>query len=372
MTQLKTTPLNTVHRALRARMVDFGGWEMPVNYGSQVDEHHAVRSDAGMFDVSHMCILDITGTSARAFLRIALANNVDKLKTPGRGLYSCMLNESGGVIDDLIVYYFADEMFRIVVNASTADKDISWLSRLNAQGSFGVTLMPRDDLAILAVQGQNAGEKVWRAIPTAQQLGASLNYFHAIHVKNTPFGTLMIARTGYTGENGFELIVESSHITVLWKTLLAHGVRPCGLGARDTLRLEAGMNLYGQDMDENVSPLDAGLAWTVDFSENRDFVGSAALRAKGQRAAFMGLLLHKNPQGNPAGILRAHQKILTAHGNGEITSGTFSPSLQQSIAFARVPTNVSVGDTVQVVIRDKLLPARMVTLPFVRYGKPLI
>jgi aminomethyltransferase len=372
MTQLKTTPLNAVHRALHARMVDFGGWDMPVNYGSQIDEHRAVRSDAGMFDVSHMCVVDIAGAGARAFLRMALANNIDKLQTPGRALYSCMLNASGGVVDDLIVYYFADDAFRIVVNAGTADKDIGWLGQLNAEGSFGVTLTPRRNLAILAVQGPNARVKVGQAVPAVQQPGEALKPFNAARMDGTPFGALMVARTGYTGEDGFELIVEAAHVQALWQALAAQGVKPCGLGARDTLRLEAGMNLYGQDMDENVSPLDAGLAWTVDLSGERDFVGSAALRAQGQRASFVGLVLDKDPQGKPAGILRAHQKVLTAHGDGEVTSGTFSPSLQQSIALARVPTAVSAGDTVQVMIRDKALPARVVKLPFVRHGKPLI
>jgi aminomethyltransferase len=372
MTQLKTTQLNATHRALNARMVDFGGWDMPVNYGSQIDEHRAVRSDAGMFDVSHMCVVDAHGDNARAFFRFALANNVDKLQTPGRALYSCMLNAHGGVVDDLIVYFFAEDRFRVVVNASTADKDIAWLGQLNAEGGYGVTLTPRRDLAIVAAQGPNARTKLWQAVPGTQAVSESLKPFNATIASGTPFGELMLARTGYTGEDGFEVIVDNAHVEALWRALVAQGVKPCGLGARDTLRLEAGMNLYGQDMDENVSPLDAGLAWTVDLVTERDFVGRAALSAHGQRAAFVGLILHKDASGKPAGILRAHQKVLTPQGDGEITSGTFSPTLQESIAFARVPTGLGPGDTVQVVIRDKALPASVVKLPFARHGKVLV
>jgi aminomethyltransferase len=370
MTDLKHTPLHANHRALGARMVDFGGWDMPVNYGSQIDEHHAVRRDAGMFDVSHMCVVDFTGARVRAFLEFALANNVGKLQTPGRALYSCLLNENGGVVDDLIVYYFADDFFRIVVNAGTAEKDIAWFNRLNAERGFGVTIAPRRDLAIVAVQGPNARAKVWQAAPAVQQASEPLKPFNAAAIFATPFGDLTVARTGYTGEDGFEIIVPGAHVEALWQALQQQGVRPCGLGARDTLRLEAGMNLYGQDMDETVSPLDAGLAWTVDLSGPREFVGRAALEAHGSQRAFVGLILQKE-NGKAGGVLRAHQKVLTAGGEGEITSGTFSPTMQESIAFARVPKGVEPGDTVQVQIRDKALNACVVKLPFVRNGKVL-
>ncbi|WP_028227564.1 glycine cleavage system aminomethyltransferase GcvT [Paraburkholderia ferrariae] len=370
MTELKHTPLNATHRALNARMVDFGGWDMPVNYGSQIDEHRAVRTDAGMFDVSHMCVVDFAGPKARAFFQRALANNVAKLATPGRALYTCMLNPEGGVIDDLIVYYFADDQFRTVVNASTADKDIAWLEKLNAEEGFGLAITPRRDLAIVAVQGPNAREKVWQVAPSARSSTETLKPFNAAKIEGTPFGELMIARTGYTGEDGFEVIVPAAAVCELWDALQRQGVKPCGLGARDTLRLEAGMNLYGQDMDEGVSPLDAGLAWTVDLKEPRDFVGRAALEANGSRMVFVGLILQKE-NGKAGGVLRAHQKVLTAHGEGEITSGTFSPTMQESIAFARVPQGVQPGDVVQVQIRDKALPASVVKLPFVRNGKVL-
>jgi aminomethyltransferase len=370
MTELKHTPLHATHRALNARMVDFGGWDMPVNYGSQIDEHHAVRSDAGMFDVSHMCVVDFTGERVRAFFEYALANSVGKLQTPGRALYSCLLNGDGGVIDDLIVYYFNEKFFRVVVNAGTAEKDIAWFGQLNAEGEFGIAIAPRRDFAIVAVQGPNAREKVWQTVPAARAATEPLKPFNAAQVGATPFGDLTVARTGYTGEDGFEIIVPATQVESLWQALQQHGVRPCGLGARDTLRLEAGMNLYGQDMDDNVSPLDAGLAWTVDLASERDFVGRPALEAKGSHAAFVGLILQKE-NGKAGGVLRAHQKVLTPQGEGEITSGTFSPTMQESIAFARVPKGVQPGDAVHVQIRDKALPARVVKLPFVRNGKVL-
>jgi len=368
---LKATPLNSAHRALGAKMVDFGGWDMPVNYGSQIEEHNAVRSDAGMFDVSHMCVVDVKGANARAFLRGLLANNVDKLQTPGKALYSCMLNPEGGVIDDLIVYFLSEDWFRIVVNAGTADKDVAWMNGQNAATSSGVSITQRrdgnDPIALVAVQGPNARAKVWQVLPTTQAATENLKPFNAAIVGDTAFGEAMVARTGYTGEDGFEIGVPASQAEALWNALLAAGVKPAGLGARDTLRLEAGMNLYGQDMDETTNPLDAGLAWTIDLVSERDFIGKAALQAKGQQAQFVGLILREK-----GGILRAHQRVIAASGNvGEITSGTFSPSMQQAIALARVPMDVAVGDTVQVAIRDKHLAASVVKLPFVRNGKVL-
>ncbi|WP_256079368.1 glycine cleavage system aminomethyltransferase GcvT [Massilia sp. YIM B04103] len=368
---LKATPLNNVHRALGARMVDFGGWDMPVNYGSQIEEHHAVRSDAGMFDVAHMCVVDIKGPDVRGFLRGLLANNVDKLQVSGKALYSCMLNPEGGVIDDLIVYFLTEDWFRLVVNAGTAEKDVAWMQARNEATNAGLTITQRRDganaMALIAVQGPNARAKVWQVIPQAQQATAEMKPFNVALVQNTPFGEAMVARTGYTGEDGFEIGVPADQAAALWNALQAAGVKPAGLGARDTLRLEAGMNLYGQDMDESVNPLDAGLAWTIDLVSERDFVGKAALQAKGQNAQFVGLILREK-----GGVLRAHQKVIAASGEtGEITSGTFSPTMQQAIALARVPNGVNVGDTVHVEIRDKKLAATVVKLPFVRNGKIL-
>ena len=363
---LKTTPLNDLHRASGARMVDFGGWDMPVNYGSQIDEHHAVRRDAGMFDVSHMRVVDLQGDGAngpRLFLRYALANNVDKLTVPGKALYSCLLRDDGGVLDDLIVYFLREDFFRLVVNAATADKDVAWITALAAKRAPGLTITPRADLAMIAVQGPAAREKVWRAVPGSEAATGVLVPFSAATVPS-PWGELFIARTGYTGEDGFEIVVPASHAKELWQALQAAGVALCGLGARDTLRLEAGMNLYGQDMDESVSPLESGLGWTVDLVSERDFVGKGALTARQASREMMGLLLV-----DAGGVLRAHQVVHTDRGEGEITSGTFSPTMKQSIALARLPAGVAVGDIVHVQVRDRRLAARVVKPPFVRKGK---
>jgi len=359
---LKTTPLNALHRAAGARMVDFGGFDMPVHYGSQIDEHHAVRRDAGMFDVSHMRVVDLEGEGARDFLRHALANDVAKLRTPGKALYSCLLRPDGTVLDDLIVYFLREDFFRIVVNAGTQDKDIAWFRELIATRAPSLALVPRNDLAMIAVQGPGARAKVWAAIPGSEAATAELKPFSAVTV-----GEYFIARTGYTGEDGFEVVVPAARVGALWQSLLACGVAPCGLGARDTLRLEAGMNLYGQDMDEHTTPLESGLAWTVDLSAPRDFVGKAALLAKPPARSQVGLLLLDG-----GGVLRAHQKVRTAAGDGEITSGTFSPTLGKSIALARVPAGTAAGDVVEVEVRDKRLRAKVVKPPFVRNGAALV
>jgi aminomethyltransferase len=350
-----------VHRAAGAKMVDFGGWDMPLHYGSQIEEHHAVRRDAGMFDVSHMLPIDLDGGDTRSFLRYALANNVDKLATPGKALYSCLLRPDGGVLDDLIVYFLDDERFRIVVNAATAEKDVAWFNGLAAERARAPTLRPRRDLAMVAVQGPHARERVWQALPGSRTATETLKPFTA-----AALGEHFIARTGYTGEDGFEIILTGARAPVFWQTLQAAGVRPCGLGARDTLRLEAGMNLYGQDMTEGETPIESGLAWTVDLASPRDFVGKAALGAKATRQ-LVGLILVEK-----GGVLRSHQKVQSDVGEGEITSGTFSPTLSESIGLARVPLGVGPGDDVKVEIRGKLLAARVVKPPFVRNGKRLV
>ncbi len=355
----KQTILNATHRALGARMVDFGGWDMPINYGSQIDEHHQVRRDAGMFDVSHMTVVDIRGARIREFLRYLLANNVDKLKTAGKALYSCMLNEQGGVIDDLIVYYRDDEFFRMVVNASTRDKDMDWLAR-HASG-FGVTLQERRDFAMIAVQGPSARAKVAGLLSAAGSASAlKLGKFVGADIDG-----MFVARTGYTGEDGFEIMVPEQDAAGFWQRLLDAGVKPAGLGARDTLRLEAGMNLYGQDMDEGVLPLEAALTWTLALDGNRDFIGRAALltaQAAGIKREMIGLVMDEK------GVLRHGQKVLSDRGDGEILSGSFSPTLGKSIAFARVPTGA--GATLRVDIRGREVPVRMVKFPFVRDGQP--
>jgi len=356
---LKRTPLYQTHRDMGAKMVDFGGWEMPLHYGSQIEEHHQVRRDAGMFDVSHMRVVDVEGAQARAFLRILLANNVDRLTLPGKALYSCLLHEDGGVLDDLIVYFLREDWFRIVVNAATADQDIAWMLQQRAARAAGLKITPRPDLAMIAVQGPNARAKVWQALPGSQASSQALGLFQAL-----PLPPWFIARTGYTGEDGFEIILPAPDAPALWLALAAAGVKPVGLGARDTLRLEAGMNLYGQDMDEATSPLEAGLAWTVDLDSPRDFIGKAALLAHPPQRQLVGLLLEQG------GVLRAHQSVHSAQGDGEITSGSFSPTLNLSIALARVPLGVRPGATIEVEIRGKRLPAKVVKYPFVRHGKP--
>ena len=353
----KKTVLNDTHRALGAKMVDFGGWDMPINYGSQIEEHHQVRRDAGMFDVSHMTVLDLRGDRLRPFLRQLVANSVDKLKTPGKALYACMLDENGGVIDDLIIYYLAEDFFRLVVNAATRDKDLAWISA-RAQ-PFGVSISERRDLAIIAVQGPNARAKVLELLgPEAAQAAGKLGKFVACEADS-----LFIARTGYTGEDGFEIMVPETSAVDFWNRLLAVGVKPAGLGARDTLRLEAGMALYGQDMDEGATPYEAGLGWTVALDEGRDFTGRGRLekqKADGAARQMIGLVL------DDKGVLRHGQAVFTAAGEGEILSGTFSPTLGKAIALARVPAG-EVG-AVEVDIRGKRLPVRVVKYPFVRDG----
>jgi len=357
------TPLYETHVAAGARTVDFGGWDMPVNYGSQIEEHHAVRRDAGMFDVSHMCVVDLRGERVRDYLRHLLANDVSKLTEPGKALYSCMLRADGGVIDDLIVYYMNDRWYRMVVNAGTRDKDVAWLRQV-ATG-FGVAVEPRTELAMIAVQGPNARVKAASVMePAIAQRALEIGPFFGIDA-----GSLFIARTGYTGEDGFEIMLPSDQAVALWSRLRAAGVAPCGLGARDTLRLAAGMNLYGNDMDETTSPLESGLGWTIAWDpQDRDFIGRAALTAQksaGVAHKLVGLLVEDRA------VLRSHQKVLVANvGDGEVTSGTFSPTLQRSIGFARVPA--STGDRCEVEIRGKLVPARVVRLPFVRHGKAVI
>jgi aminomethyltransferase len=366
---LQKTQLNALHRAAGAKMVDFGGWDMPLNYGSQIEEHHAVRRDAGMFDVSHMLAVDLEAADpgdgnagVRDFLRYALANNVDKLTVPGKALYSCLLEPGGGVLDDLIVYFLREGWFRAVVNAGTADKDVAWLQSLIAASAAKIRLTPRRDLAMIAVQGPRARERVWAVLPESKSATETLKPFMAAKV-----GDYFIARTGYTGEDGFEIMLPSTRAPAFWDALADAGVKPCGLGSRDTLRLEAGMNLYGQDMDESVNPLESGLAWTVDLTSARDFVGKAALLAHPPARQLTGLLLE-----DKAGVLRAHQKVTTSEGTGEITSGTFSPTLGASIALARLPAGVAVGQSVHVEIRGKALAARVVKPPFVRNGKSLL
>lgn len=359
----KRTPLYECHVDSGARIVDFGGWDMPLHYGSQVEEHHAVRNHAGAFDVSHMTVVDVSGKDATAFLQKLLANDVARLKTAGKALYSCMLNDDGGVIDDLIVYFLDPGRYRVIVNAATREKDLAWITK-KASG-YAVDVKEQSTLAMIAVQGPEARKIAAKLIADEYREAAlALAPFNALEA-----GDWFIARTGYTGEDGWEIVLPEADAPSLWTQCIEAGIRPCGLGARDTLRLEAAMNLYGNDMDETTSPLVSGLGWTIAWEpEDRQFIGRAALqrvRDDKQKPRFVGLLLEGK------GVLRSHQRVVVdGSGEGEITSGGFSPTLQRSIALARVPAGSY--DKAHVDVRGKLLDVRVVRPPFVRNGKACI
>lgn len=356
------TPLYDLHLALGAKVVDFGGWDMPLHYGSQVEEHHQVRRDCGVFDVSHMTVVDISGSDAKRYLQYLLANDVARLQETGKALYSAMLNEQGGVIDDLIVY-LCEFGYRLVVNASTREKDLAWME--SRSRGFSVDIRERSDLAVLAIQGPHARQKVAELLSAARaDLIETLKPFQGLFD-----GDWFIARTGYTGEDGLEIILPAAQAAEFFNDLVGAGIAPIGLGARDTLRLEAGMNLYGQDMDESVTPLAANMAWTIAWEpQERQFVGRQALekqRSEQIPPKLVGLVLEER------GVLRAHQVVrVEGIGEGEITSGSFSPTLGKSIALARVPA--ATGERAEVEIRGKWYPVRVVRANFVRHGKPLI
>lgn len=357
------TPLYDEHVALKARLVDFGGWDMPVQYASVLDEHHAVRRTVGMFDVSHMTLLELRGPDAVSYLQRLLANDVAKLSMPGKALYSVMLNERGGVIDDLIVYAPTPEqpdLWRVIVNCGTHDKDLAWMQAQAA--SFRVALIERTDLAMIAVQGPQARDVVHTVLPSHAETLAALAVFQGAELDQDWF----VARTGYTGEAGYEVILPAEHAPTFWQRLLTAGVTPCGLGARDTLRLEAGMPLYGNDMNDNTSPLTSNLGWSIAWGH--DFIGKSALLAEretGVKQQLIGLVL------DCRGVLRSHMRVvIEGVGEGETTSGTFSPTLEKAIAFARIP--VTDATTAYVDIRGKLMPAQIVKPVFARNGKALI
>lgn len=360
------TPLFEQHNLCGARMVDFHGWMMPLHYGSQLDEHHAVRTDAGMFDVSHMTIVDLRGSRTREFLRYLLANDVAKLTKPGKALYTAMLNASAGVIDDLIVYFLADDWFRLVVNSATREKDLAWISRHATDYEVEITV--RDDLALIAVQGPDAQAKAASLFNDQQRAAVEgMKPFFGVQA-----GSLFIATTGYTGEAGYEIALPNEQAAEFWQQLVTAGVKPCGLGARDTLRLEAGMNLYGQEMDEGVSPLAANMGWTIAWEPtDRDFIGREVLEAQREQGTeqLVGLVM------TDKGVLRNDLPVrfTDAEGNlreGKITSGSFSPTLGYSIALARVPAGI--GDTAIVQIRNREMPVKVTKPVFVRAGKPVV
>jgi aminomethyltransferase len=353
------TVLHYTHQKYGAKMVDFGGWDMPIHYGSQIEEHHFVRQSSGMFDVSHMTIVDLHGSDAEAYLQYLLANDVAKLKETGKALYTGMLREDGGVIDDLIVYRMP-QGFRAVVNCATREKDLAWMQQ--QARNFDVQLKERPELAMIAIQGPEAIEQVKSIVsPDDAVLISQLKVFQGLES-----GGWMYCRTGYTGEDGLEVMIPQDRAVEFWDQLAAAGVHPCGLGARDTLRLEAGMNLYGSDMDETVTPLESNMAWTIAWEpETRNFIGRKALeeiRQDGIKHKLVGLVLKQR------GVLRGHQKVIVdGVGEGEITSGTFSPTLDHSIALARVPR--ATGASCEVDMRGKKVPVSVVKPPFVRNGK---
>lgn len=354
----KQTVLFQTHLDHGAKMVDFAGWDLPIHYGSQINEHLCVREDAGIFDVSHMTVLDLQGKDVQAFLQKLLANDIAKLAQPGSALYSCMLNEEGGVIDDLIVYYLAKNMYRLVFNASTRDVACAWITMQMQRYDIELTL--RDDLAMIAVQGPEAIAKLESVLsPSEYTITKALKPFHTL-----ADGDLFIARTGYTGEEGVEVLLPQEKAPAFWAKCIDAGVKPCGLGARDTLRLEAGLNLYGVDMDVDTTPLEAHLGWTVCWrDDSREFIGKAALAAQKQNAhpVLVGLVLKAK------GVLRNHLKVFCGNTEGEITSGSYSPILQCGMAMARFPHPVK--GACEVEVRGKRLPAEIVSLPFVKNGQ---
>ena len=371
------TPLYQSHVDSDGKLVDFSGWELPINYGSQIEEHEAVRTDAGMFDVSHMVIVDVKGAQSKQWLQKLLANDVNKLKMVGKALYSPMLNEQGGVIDDLIVYLSNENetAYRIVSNAATHDKDMAQFHKV-AEG-FDVSLTERTELAMLAVQGPNAVEKLAQVKPSWADTLASITPFVGADLTDIEGSDWFVARTGYTGEDGVEVIMHADDAPAFFEQLKAAGIKPAGLGARDTLRMEAGMNLYGHDMDETISPYECNMGWTLALKDERDFVGRAALVSKRKQAKEdntamkqVGLLL------TTRGVIREGMEVVINQGTdneqtGIITSGTFSPSLKNSIAIARVPMSLSDDDSVQIDLRGKgkFVDVRVLKLPFVRNGK---
>ena len=364
-TPAKATPLFDQHRAAGGRMVEFAGWRLPVNYGSQVAEHHAVRGAAGAFDVSHLAVTAVSGRGAKAYLRRLLANDIDRLGQRVAGLYSCLLNDDGGVIDDLIAYRLADDRYRIVSNAATVE---SVRAQLRAVArSFPVTIAPEDGGVTLAVQGPEAmqrGAEVAGAVISREFADAlaALKPFNAMEQAG-----ILAARTGYTGEDGFEVYLDAATGKAFWEALLDAEIVPCGLGARDTLRLEAGLCLYGQDMDATVTPLHCGLKWTLAMEPSeRAFIGRSAiegLAGSEDLPAFKGLILKER------GMLRAGQTVQTPKGPGVITSGGYSPTMSASIGLARIPPGSYAQCEAEV--RGAGVPCAVVKPPFVRQGRVL-
>ena len=361
---LQRTPLHEAHLALGARMVPFAGFEMPVQYTSIIEEHRTVRNAAGLFDLSHMGEIEVRGEEAVAFLRHALVSDPAALQV-GQAQYSMLCDADGGIIDDLIVYRLADDRFWVVCNASNREAVVGQLRDLHQRGDFGPALHDISDrTALVAPQGPNAAALL--AGLTDLDLAAIGNYHAA---EGTVAGiSCLVARTGYTGEDGFELFCRAEEARRLWDAVLAtgdvHGVRPCGLGARDTLRLEAGMPLYGNELDRDTNPFEVNLGRVVKLDAG-DFVGRSALQEiqrRGPERKLIGLQMLDNAIPRAGYQVRAEGEVV-----GEVTSGTLSPTLGTKIAMAKVaPDRAGVGNAFEVVVRDRPYRAEQVKLPFYR------
>ena len=356
----KRTPLYAIHCQLGARLIQFGGWEMPVSYRGIIEEHQAVRTHAGLFDVSHMGEIEISGPGAEAALQYLTLNDVRPLQAY-QLQYSALCNEAGGLLDDLTVCRLAADRFLLIVNAANMAKDFHWITQHLGPGARADDRS--DAQALLALQGPEA-ETILQLL-SAAPLGP-LPYYHALATQVDGHAAL-VSRTGYTGEDGFEVLVEAAHAVELWQAIMeagqAHGLLPVGLGARDTLRLEARYLLYGQDMDETTNPFEVGLGWITKLDKG-EFIGRDALtrlKATGVQRRMIGFITQER------GIPRAHYPVMQdGQGIGEVTSGTMSPTLGQAIGTALVwSTSGKIGSTIAVEIRHKAVPARVVSSPFV-------
>jgi aminomethyltransferase len=364
-TGLKRTPLFDEHRALGARLVEFGGWEMPVQYSGILDEHRAVRERAGLFDVSHMGEFHVEGPGALDLLQRLVPNDVARLQL-NQALYTQICRPDGGTLDDLLIYRLGDDRYMTVVNASTTGNDWEWFRR-HAEAQPGVTLTDVSaETGLIALQGPLAAAILQPLAPATALDGIA--YYHCARgeVASIP---AIVSRTGYTGEDGFELYCAVGEAPRLWRALLEagapHGLRPAGLGARDTLRLEAGFCLYGHELTEAITPLEAGLGWSVKLDKGPDFVGREALareKREGLPRKLVGVELRER------GVPRAEYAILRDGAPvGALTSGTLSPTLNRAIGLGYMPpAHAALGTEVAVEIRGKAVPAAVVKLPFYR------
>lgn len=366
--ELRKTPLHAVHTEAGARMVPFAGYSMPLRYSSQVDEHHAVRKAAGMFDVSHMGEVFVSGPDAERFLRYLAPNDVAKLRT-GQAHLSALLTRQGTFLDDLLVYRLGEQEYMLVVNGATRHHDVEWIEQ-QAEG-FDVDVRDRsDETAMIALQGPSAENIV-------AGLGTDLSDLRYYRFRKCELAGIEVlaSRTGYTGEDGFEFYVDAASAERLWKTLMdagrSDGLLPAGLAARDTLRLEAGMHLSGQDFDQSVTPLDVGLGWIVKLAEDREFIGSEALRAikrEGPRRRMIGFRLEGRNMARTGYVVRVGDVC------GRVTSGSWSPTLEASIGLALMESNgpldpIDPGTALVAEIRGKDAPGEVVALPFYRRPK---